>query len=79
MTAKITKQDVLKDLNNEQKQPVIFYKGPQFIIAGPGAGKTKTIVARTQYMILDGVNPSNILIFTFTNRGFPESHSAGFR
>lgn len=34
--------------------------------------KTKTVVARTQYMILDGVKPSNILLFTFTNKAAKE-------
>ena len=62
----MNKQDVLKTLNEEQKIPVQNYKGPQFLVAGPGSGKTRVLIAKTQYMILDGVNPRNILLFTFT-------------
>ena len=68
----VTKKSILDGLNKDQQLPVKNYKGPQFIIAGPGAGKTKTVVARTQYMILDGVKPSNILLFTFTNKAAKE-------
>lgn len=68
----VTKQNILDTLNEEQQQPVINYFGSQFVVAGPGAGKTHVIVSRTQYMILDGVNPSNILLFTFTNKAAKE-------
>ena len=67
-----TKQEILNSLNEEQQQPVINYLGPQFILAGPGAGKTKTLVSRTKYMLLDNVNPYNILLFTFTNKAANE-------
>ena len=68
----MNKQDVLKTLNEEQKIPVQNYKGPQFLVAGPGSGKTRVLIAKTQYMILDGVNPRNILLFTFTNKAAKE-------
>ena len=68
----ITKQEILDKLNKEQQLPVINYLGPQFIVAGPGSGKTHTIISRTQYMILDGRDPSNFLIFTFTNKAAKE-------
>ena len=68
----ITKQEILDKLNKEQQLPVINYLGPQFIVAGPGSGKTHTIISRTQYMILDGLDPSNFLIFTFTNKAAKE-------
>jgi DNA helicase-2/ATP-dependent DNA helicase PcrA len=71
----VTKQSILDELNEEQRKPVKDYLGPQFIVAGPGAGKTKTIVSRTQYMILDGLNPSNFLLFTFTNKAAKEIKS----
>lgn len=34
----IEKQRILRLLNEEQKVPVLNYKGPQFIVAGPGSG-----------------------------------------
>jgi DNA helicase-2/ATP-dependent DNA helicase PcrA len=71
----VTKQEILSRANSEQQIPIVNYGGQQFIVAGPGAGKTFTIVSRTQYMILDGVNPSNILLFTFTNKAAKEIKS----
>lgn len=35
----VTKKSILDGLNKDQQLPVKNYKGPQFIIAGPGAGK----------------------------------------
>lgn len=67
-----TKQDILNKLNEEQQKPVIDYLGPQFLVAGPGSGKTYTLVSRTQYMLLDGINPANMLLFTFTNKAARE-------
>ena len=66
------KLDILKELNEEQMDAVINYSGPIFLVAGPGSGKTRVVVDRTKYMILDGVNPSNILLFTFTNKAARE-------
>ena len=67
-----SRQNILDRLNEEQKLAVLDYYGPQFLVAGPGSGKTFTLVSRTQYMILDGINPSNILLFTFTNKAAKE-------
>lgn len=64
--------EVLKTLTSDQKAPVLDYNGPSFILAGPGAGKTHTVVSRTRYMILDGVDPSKIILFTFTNKAAKE-------
>lgn len=66
------KREILSVLNEEQKLPVQNYKGPQFVIAGPGSGKTHCVIQRTKYMIADGVNPSSILLFTFTNKAARE-------
>lgn len=68
----MTKDEVLASLNAEQRQAVIDYEGDMSVSAGPGAGKTRTIVARCQYMILDGVKPSSILAFTFTKKAANE-------
>jgi DNA helicase-2/ATP-dependent DNA helicase PcrA len=68
----MTTVEVLKELNDDQKKPVIDYHGPSFIVAGPGSGKTKTIVSRTAYMIINGIDPSSILLFTFTNKAAKE-------
>ena len=62
------KQDILDKLNPQQQIVAKNYKGASFTLAVPGSGKSHTLVARTQYMILDGVSPKNILMFTFTKK-----------
>lgn len=68
----MTKEEILATLNEEQKQAVINYEGSMAVEAGPGAGKTHTVVSRCQYMILDGVRPGSILVFTFTKKAAGE-------
>ncbi len=72
MTIEERIEEVLSELNEEQKQAVKHIEGPCYVVAGPGSGKTRVIVARTQYMILNGINPSNIVLFTFTNKAAKE-------
>ena len=67
-----TKEEILAALNEEQRQAVVDYEGSMAVEAGPGSGKTRTIVARCQYMILDGVRPGSILVFTFTKKAANE-------
>lgn len=68
----MTKTKVLASANDEQQEAIKHQEGPCMIIAGPGSGKTKTVVSRTQYMILNGVDPSQICLFTFTNKAANE-------
>lgn len=72
MYATDKKQQILDAVNDEQKLPVINYKGASIVLAGAGAGKTRTIIARAGYMIEDGVDPRSILIFTFTKKAANE-------
>lgn len=68
----MTKETVLASANDEQQEAIKHQEGACMIIAGPGSGKTKTVVSRTQYMILNGVDPSQICLFTFTNKAANE-------
>ena len=69
---KTTKNKILSELNEQQQKPVIDYKGPSIVLAAAGSGKTRVIVSKAAYMIEDGVNPKNILMFTFTRKGANE-------
>ena len=55
-------------LNNEQKLIVKNVEGPIRVLAGPGSGKTRTIVQRIANLIKQKVSPKDILAITFTNK-----------
>lgn len=53
--------------SNSQLRAISHGKGSMMVLAGPGSGKTTVITGRTKYLIEElGVNPSNILVITFT-------------
>lgn len=59
--------------NDEQKKAIVQTEGPVLIIAGPGTGKTFTLVKRAVYLIVEkGIKPENIMIATFTEKAAKE-------
>lgn len=63
---------ILEGLNENQTKAAMHIDGPCFVTAGPGSGKTATVVRRTAYMISQGVRPENVCLFTFTNKAAKE-------
>lgn len=59
-------------LNPQQKEASLHMHGPLLILAGAGAGKTKTIVHRIENIIKQGTAPHAILAITFTNKAAKE-------
>ncbi len=63
----------LNSLNDKQRQAVTAAKHPVLVLAGPGTGKTRTLIARILYLIEhEHIRAHHILAVTFTNKAKEE-------
>ncbi|MDD4889623.1 MAG: ATP-dependent helicase [Phycisphaerae bacterium] len=62
----------LNDLNPQQRAAATAGDGPILVVAGAGTGKTKTLAYRVAWLVSQGVDPSRIMLLTFTRRASEE-------
>ncbi len=59
-------------LNSQQQEALSHLDGPVLIIAGPGSGKTHTLVERVVCLIQKGIAPEEVFVATFTEKAAKE-------
>lgn len=61
-----------KALNDEQREAAQHRGAPYLLEAGPGTGKTQTLVGRVAGLVDEGIDPRSILVLTFSNKAAGE-------
>jgi DNA helicase-2/ATP-dependent DNA helicase PcrA len=64
--------DFAAELNQEQLAVATAPGGPMLVVAGAGSGKTRALTYRLAWLVGHGVDPSRIMLVTFTNRAARE-------
>src|SRR2546425_11489012 len=64
--------DYPRELNPQQLAAVTAPPGPSLVLAGAGAGKTRTLIYRVAYLLEQGVPADRVMLLTFTNKAARE-------
>ena len=67
-----TLDEILSELNDQQRAAATHGSNPLLIVAGAGTGKTTTLAHRVASLIINGTDPRRILLLTFTRRAAAE-------
>ena len=68
-----SRERLIDDLDDEQREAVLAARGPVCVLAGAGTGKTRTITRRIAHLVAAGhVAPGQVLAVTFTQRAAGE-------
>lgn len=72
LDAKQPPQQASVGFSEEQQVALAAGPGPVLVQAGPGAGKTRVLIGRMQYLLDQGIPPHRLLAVTFTRRAANE-------
>ena len=65
--------NILSDLNEGQRSAILNESKRILVLAGAGSGKTKTIIQKILYLVIEkGISPNRILAITFTKNSTNE-------
>ena len=64
--------DYLSQLDDSQREAVLYDKGPSLVVAGAGSGKTRVLTYKIVHLLHTGYRPHTILALTFTNKAARE-------